>query len=253
MSDPTRPALPDPQQDRHVAFPELTPPTSSTAQPAPLPGLPPDAWARHEPKTGPRPAPPTTPSILTTPPTRPAHRAGRRRPAWLPYAATVGVFLVMSNVSTSHDDPSPYPDGGYSEQQWGGPQDPWGNLPPDPAQVGWISSAADPSSVKPPIPADTPVSPVPAGVSVLRVEVTAPSPEDVLTRISNGAGLYEETPESTPVLREVHTGSESRSLDVTVSSATESSAPLQCSVYAGETLVALDTSTTGKVACAVAW
>ena len=28
VSDPERPALPDPQQDRHVAFPELTPPTS---------------------------------------------------------------------------------------------------------------------------------------------------------------------------------------------------------------------------------
>ena len=252
MSDPERPALPDPQQDRHVAFPELTPPTSADAQPPPAPALPPDAWARHEPTTGPAPTLPP-PTILSTPPTRPAHRAGRRRPAWLPYAAIVGVFLVMSNVSTGHDDPSLYGDGGYPEQQWGVSQDPWAD-PPDPSQVGWISSPADPSTVKPPIPADTRVSPVPASESVLRVEVTAPTPEDVLTQVSTGAGLYEETPASTPIVREVHTGPESRSLDVTVSSPTESTASsLQCRVYAGETLVALDTSTTGKAACSVSW
>ncbi|HET7801529.1 MAG TPA: hypothetical protein VFL38_13990, partial [Humibacillus xanthopallidus] len=174
-------------------------------------------------------------------------------PAWLPYAAIVGIFLVVSN-GNNHDDVTVQRDGTFSSgQEQGGPPDPWGNPPPDPAQVGWISSAGDPGTVKAPIGADTPVSTVPAGTSVLRVEVTAPSPEDVVTQVSTAGGLYEETPESTPVLREVHTGPASRSLDVTVSSATESSVALQCRIYAGETLVALDTSTTGSVACTVTW
>jgi hypothetical protein len=249
VSDPERPALPDPQQDRHVAFPELTPPTNSTAQPHPVPGLPPDAWAGHEPRTGPTPAQPATPSILTTPPTRPAHRTGRRRRAWLPFAAIVGVFVVMSNVSAGHEDPSPRSDDTRSEQQWYGS---------DPDEIyeayteGWIESVVD-LETKPPLPRDTRISPVPPDTEMLRVEVVAQTEEPVTLQISTDNGLDDETPDgATPLVREVRTGTEMHEVDVTVTSTSGTDVPVQCRIYAGRTLVALSTSPV-EVSCSVHW
>jgi len=249
VSDPERPALPDPQQDRHVAFPELTPSTSSTAQPVPVPGLPPDAWAGHEPRTGPTPARPASPSILTTPPTLPGHRRGRRRPAWLPFAAIVGVFLVMGNVSTSGDEWTPPFDGGYSEQQWGGSEP---DQAYDPDAYGWIESVVD-LETRPPLPRDTRISPVPPDAEMLRVEVVAETAEPVTLRISSDTGLGDETTDAaTPLVREVRTGTEMHEVDVTVTSTSGTDVPVQCRIYAGRTLVALSTSPV-EVSCSAHW
>ena len=258
MSDPGRPALPDPQQDRHVAFPELTPqPPSegtgsagSTGAAGPTgspPGLSPDAWARHEPKAGPRPTPPLPPpSIRSTPPTRPAPRA--RRPAWIPFAAVVGVFLVMGNLGTSHDA-SFYSDGGYSEQQWSGsdPDDVY-----DLVSDGWVVSVVD-GETKPPLPPDSAVSPVPPDTEVLRVEVVAQTEEPVSLQISSDTGLDEETTgAATPLVRHVHSGTRMRTVEVRVSTVGGSAAPVQCRIYAGATLVALSTGPVG-VSCTARW
>ena len=248
MSDPERPALPDPQQDRHVAFPELTPPTSSDTQRAPAPGLPPDAWARHEPTMRPAHTLPP-PSILSTPPTRPSSRAGRRRPAWLPYAAIVGVFLVMSNVSISHDGASLSTGGGYSEQQWGG-SDP--DEAYDAVSEGWIESVVD-LETKPPLLPSTRVSPVPRDTEMLRVEVVAQTEEPVTLRISSDTGLAEETTgAATPLVREVRTGTEMHEVDLTVTTTSGSDVPVQCRIYAGTTLVALSTGPV-EVSCSARW
>ncbi|HET7800569.1 MAG TPA: hypothetical protein VFL38_09115, partial [Humibacillus xanthopallidus] len=140
MSDLGRPALPDPQQDRHVAFPERTPEAADTAadgaaagtgggaSAAGPPGLPADAWADHSSPTGAGPSSTWQPDpvVLRTPPTRPEARSRRRRPAWLPYAAIVGIFLVVSN-GNNHDDVTVQRDGTFSSgQEQGGPPDPWG-------------------------------------------------------------------------------------------------------------------------------
>jgi hypothetical protein len=249
VSDPERPALPDPQQDRHVAFPDLTPSTGSAAQPAPLPGLPPDAWARHKPNTGPTSTPPLPPAILSTPPTVPAHRTGRRRPAWLAFAAIVGVFLVMGNVSPSNDEWTPPFDGGHSEQRWGG-SDP--DEIYDAESEGWIESVVD-LETRPPLPRDTKVSPVPPDTEMLRIEVVAQTEEPVALQISTDNGLDDETPDgATPLVREVRTGTEMHEVDVTVTSTSGTDVPVQCRIYAGRTLVALSTSPV-EVSCSAHW
>jgi len=151
----------------------------------------------------------------------------------------------MSNAS-GHDEPGlhsegRYSDGGYSEQQWDGPEP---GQPYDSEAHGWIESVVD-LETKPPLPADTRISPVPPDTEVLRVEIVSQSEEPVLLQISSDTGLDEETSgAATPLVREVHTGLRTRAVEVRVSTVDGSANPVQCRIFAGSTLVAL---TTGPV------
>lgn len=262
MNDATsRPELPDPQHDRHVAFPDLTPaaPAESpsggpvSAPSTPAPGLPPDAWADHASRSSP---PPSSgwqpdPTVLRTPPTRPEPATRRRRPAWLPYAAVIGVFVVMGNAG-GHDvvvDAG----SGSSEQVWGGSADPWGEQAPDPSTAGWVTTVEDPSLTTDPLPLDSPVSPVPPDTTVLRVEIVSTSAQDLSLTVSTSSGLREESSERTPLAKEIHLGSATSSVSVAASSTDGSGDVLQCRVYAGTDLVAIHTMDTGSVSCELTW
>jgi hypothetical protein len=209
MPDHVRPELPDPQQDRHVAFPDHTP----------------------EPAT-PRP----------------------RRRGWLPYAAVIGVFVVLGNANNGHLDGGVDVGSGYSEQQWGaGPGDPWDDQAPDPAVVGWTTTVDDPLVTTAPIAQDSPVVPMPSDPTVLRIEVVSASTEPVTLRISTSSGLEDEAVEATPLVKELHLVPGTRSVDVTAVNGSETGETLQCRVYAGRTLVAIHTQDTGEVSCALTW
>jgi hypothetical protein len=232
-TDRPRPELPDPQQDRHVAFPE----TGSAVS-----GLPPDAWADHG-----RTAAATRPPA----PARPQSQL-RRRPAWLPYAAALGVFLVIGNTAGSHSDPTVDAGGRFSEQ-WDGPSGAW-NQAPDPAEVGWITTVEDPRMNRTPVSMDSAVSPVPPDMNVLRVEVVSNSPQPVSLTLSTSSGLVGDDPATTtPVVKEIHLGHDSSTVNVSASKATETGEVLQCRIYAGTELVAIHTTDTGPVTCDLAW
>lgn len=223
-----RPELPDPQQDRHVAFPELGP--------------------------TPDPDPPRTEPAAPAAPAEPAPAARRRRPAWLRYAAVIGILIVMGQANGGGVDVTVDAGNGYAEQQWGvGRADPWADDAPDPATAGWTSTVQDPSIATEPIPQDSPVSPVPLDPTVLRVEVVSATAQPVSLTISTSSGLHEESPEMTPLVKEVHLGSGTRSVDVAVSRTSGTSDLLQCRVYAGAALVAIHTLDTGAVTCNLTW
>ena len=104
MNDPhgARPALPDPQRDRHVSFPDDPPnpdPVTSGAT------LPPEAWAPRSTDPGPqqRRAPswhdPAAPPTFTTPPARQATQ--RRLPGWVALFLVPPLLLGVANVGSS--------------------------------------------------------------------------------------------------------------------------------------------------------
>ncbi len=126
----TRPGLPDPQQDRHVAFPDLGADSaapgnrsSSSANgsppPAPAgPALPPDAWARRDSRpAASAPRQTAQPPILHQPSTRPP-RTPRRR--WIPTLAIIAIFIAMGHANDHGGRGMHAPDGSYSQQEWSG-------------------------------------------------------------------------------------------------------------------------------------
>ena len=232
--DQPRPELPDPQQDRHVAFPDT---------PSWAPGLPPDAWADTAPTVAPAPPPPTPARGVRS----------RRRPGWLPYAAVLGVFLVIGNTAGHSPDPTVEAGSSFSEQ-WDGPSGGWGDQPPDPATAGWITTVDDPRMTSAPLSMDSAVSPVPPDTSVLRVEVVSDSPQPISLTLSTSSGLVGDDPATaTPLVKEIHLGPATSSINVSASKATETGEVLQCRIYAGTQLVAIHTLDTGSVTCDLAW
>jgi hypothetical protein len=88
---------------------------------------------------------------------------------------------------------------------------------------------------------------------VLRVEVVANSPEPVFVSITTDGRLAEEAPDGvTPLVREVHPGSDTTSLVVSVSRGADSGASLQCRIYDGPTLLAVHTGS-DTVLCTARW
>jgi hypothetical protein len=126
-------------------------------------------------------------------------------------------------------------------------------VPPDPAGAGWIATVDDPSTTQELIPSDATVSPVRAGADVLRVEVVADSPEPVFVSITTDGRLAEDAPDGgTPLVREVHLSPDTTSLVVSVSRGTDSGASVQCRIYDGPTLVAVQTGS-DTVLCTAKW
>ncbi len=252
-----RPQLPDPQQDRHVAFPDLTPPRPVTGPtlpanrparstaPTPAPALPPEAWA---PAGGSSPTPLSPPVGRPTPgrAAAPSPTPAPKRSAWPWVAAVVGALVVLGNMSdgtnqdgftetTMAQDAGDNPDGMSAEDA-----------------TGWIVQISE-DALAPPLAPDTPVSPVPDGTEMLRVEVVSLAKDRVSVQLTTDSGLVDESYGALPpVVREFHVGSQSQRLEVRATRYAGGGVPIQCRVYAGKTLVAL---TTGPVdpSCIVTW
>jgi hypothetical protein len=293
LSDPdqSRPSLPDPQRDRHVAFvgggpdtgtvsgtagpagpagPDLheatttsTPSTWATALPVAT-TLPPEAWA---PRSSTRESSSSTPSwsrdpgpapsVLATPPVRPATR--RRRPRW-PALLLVPLLIGVANNQddgsqtdgcTISDDTGTYECSSYDGTAGGA-----SGMGAEQGVVGvWADDVTGSTKPLAPLLQGSPkVSPVPADATVLRVEIVSstdgvasrgdPPSAPLQAQVDTSAGgmPIDAWDQGTPHALDVHL--DERPTDVQVSvTVTAGSGTVQCRVYAGSTLVAVDTST----------
>ena len=256
MSDPdhTRPALPDPQRDRHVSFPDDAP----SADPSP-PGLslPLEAWApRSSATAAPSPAPSSwqapVPPVLTTPPVRRPQR--RRPPGW------VAFFLIpplLLGLSSHNDAAGSYECWTYDSGAGPGVQDcdstmdgtldgtSDGGADAPGSVVGvWVERVTGSTAFAEVLTGTPQVRPVPADASVLRVEVvptTGVAGDALEAQVDTTVSGF--TLDSwngpLPVAFEIHVDEHPSNLSVSVVVGTGS---VQCRVYADDVLVAVDTS-----------
>jgi len=296
LSDPdqSRPSLPDPQRDRHVAFagdgpdsgPDSgtdsgtdsgpagqdsheaattsTPSTWATALPVAT-TLPPEAWA---PRSSTRESSSSTPSwsrdpgpapsVLTTPPVRP--ETGRRRPRWLAFLLVPPLLIGLANAQDdgSQTDGCTISDetGTYDCASYDGPAGGASGMGAEQGVVGvWADDVTESTKPLAPLLQGSPkVSPVPADATVLRVEIVSStdavasrgdSPSAPLqTQVDTSAGgmPIDAWDQGTPHALDVHLDERPTDLQVSVT-VTAGSGTVQCRVYAGSTLVAVDTST----------
>lgn len=255
MSDPdrTRPALPDPQRDRHVSFPD----DASSADPAPAPvgaALPPEAWAprsahpaaeRHRTSSW----QPAVPPVLTTPPVRQPPQ--RRVPGWVALLLVPPLLIGLSNHNAATEtydcrsyDAGPgvsYCDGtidGTVVDTTGGDGDVPGSMP-----GVWVEPVSD-TGFGEVLTGKPQVRPVPADASLLRVEVVATTGLDgdvVEAQVDTTAGDFTLDSSYGPLPRAFEIHLDERAEDLSVSAAV-GSGTVQCRIYADDVLVAVSTS-----------
>ena len=261
LSDPdrSRPAVPDPQQDRHVSFPDDASSQGSPEGPTSFGSdLPPEAWAprpttRDSSSTASptRRAPTATaPSILTTSPV-PQPRRGRRR--WPALLLVPLLFGIAHNGSSGNltDGCTTYADGSSSVPGCGsfdGTGDGVSGLGAEQGVVGvWADDVTDSTKPLAPLLKGSPkVSPVPADATLLRVEVVSSgdaSNSPPQTQIDTSANDFpiEGWGQGTPHAIDLHLDERPTSINVSVN-VTSGTGTVQCRIYAGSTLVALETS-----------
>jgi hypothetical protein len=177
--------------------------------------------------------------------TRRGRSKGRR--SWVPWAAVVGVLVVMGNANSGRDVSVEVSsdDGSYTQSV-----SPAGDGPP-----GEVVRVTDPQ-VAPPLAADTALvtSAITSATTMLRVEVSTASPRAVQLDVSTDTGLFDSSVAAAPSAVEVHVSPTTRqlSLSVTDVSGEGLEAPLQCRIYVGHSLVAIGTGT-GSAICDVSW
>lgn len=246
-----RPHLPDPQYDRHVSFPEDAP-----DERPPTRSLPPEAWAPRPsgpPPTTQSPGPPSGPSFVTAPARPPlVRRRPHNRGAGL-IAALVVVPLLIGIMSGGTTWSMSADGSGYSTGMDG---EPWqaGDAGPYSGVEGvTILPVADGANVAPLLPEATTVQAVPAGATQLRIEVVASAGGTVQFEVSGPDGVLETTlDEPLPLARiATHPTDERTTMHVHAERASGDTV-LQCRVYAGTVLVALDTARS-SVTCTVTW
>ena len=226
-----RPQLPDPQQDRHVSFPD-----DALDQPPPVTSLPPEAWAPR----------PTEPAPAQAPLVR--RRSNHRGAGWLVALVVVPLFLGIANSgaggSLSADD------GGYSVEMDGGHRGDSGAYGGE-----WmvIEPVADEGSVAARLPGATTVQGVPAETTRVRIEVVGNTGDTVGFEILGPDGVLESTTdEPLPLARTAtHAPGDHLTMHVHAKGASRDS-ELQCRIYAGTVLVALDTARS-HVTCTITW
>ena len=254
--DHPRPALPDPQRDRHVSFPDDV----SSADPATSgQSLPPEAWAPRSSAPAPGSATPSSwqaplPPVLTTPPVRQPPR--RRLPGWAAFFLIPLLLLGLSN----HDDAT------ESYECWTSDIGAEPGIPDcDSTMDGTLDGTTDGSRDAPgsvigvrardvtastafaPLLGGTPdVSPVPADATSLTVEVvsTPSSPSAGLVAgvdITSGGVVLDGHQGLGPYAAKITLDSRPSELQVTATVLT-GPGTIQCRVYAGRQLVAIDTS-----------
>lgn len=258
MSDPARsqPAVPDPQQDRHVAFPDDAGPGGP---PRSGPALPPEAWAprtsNHEPApthrasgTGPSPGTPVH-TILTTPPPRPEPR--RRSRGWAALLFVPALLIGFANNGSGSGSES----GTVTAECWSGTADQQtGSCDPGSTFTGTVEDVTSSAGHLTPLLRGSPtVAAVPADATMLRAEIVA-TPDSVGPRDDSSnalraqvdltaGGVPVDSREQEPPLA-LDVGLVDRPTDLQLSaSITSGSGTIQCRVYAGDTLVAIATST----------
>jgi hypothetical protein len=262
LSDPDRlrPAVPDPQQDRHVSFPDDAPDEVSSGAPDGVPGvgaapsgppLPPEAWAprpsghdpsRQEPTGWSAPVSPT----LTTPPVRPAAR--RRRPGWLALLVPLAIVLGHGQTDTSATEDCPSYTGAGPGMSDCGSWDGTGGVgaPADSVPGVWTEDVTATTTFAPMLGGTPKVEPVPVGAGALRVEiVSAPGPAatglEAQVDTTVGDAQVDGWLGTTPHALEVHLDQHPTALKISAT-VTSGSGTVQCRVYAGSLLVAVGTS-----------
>lgn len=257
MNDPhgARPALPDPQRDRHVSFPDDAP------TPEPVRSgetLPPEAWASRSSDPGPQQPPAASwqapvPPVLTTPPVRRPPR--RRLPGWAAFFLIPPLLLGISN-NGSEDFTAE--DCSYSVDAGPGSFDCATDTGPEGAGVGnpapgdgvsgvWVQEITDSTSFAPVLAGKPRIAPVPADTRVLRVEIVTaelvgdPLEAQVDTRV--GGFSVDSRYGPPPQAFEIHLDERPPDLSVSVLVGSGSGS-VQCRVYADDRLVAVNTSDT---------
>lgn len=254
-SDPHRPELPDPQHDRHVAFPDDDgigrDGSAAGAAAGAGTSLPPEAWA-------PRPAEPAPSvsswqpnvppgSVLTTPPNR-AYASGSRsgngsRGAKV-LAALVLVPVMLGFFSGGfHDDVGYTGDGGTGVEMPMGGDMPMGGAGPDPVFVR-SEPVVDAASIDATLLEGQPtVLDVPADSTVLRVEVVGAEGYYIdVESFAAGQSLGSSSSQA-PYAEELFLDVRPATLTVTARTSTPDPRTLQCRIYADDILVAVDTGT----------
>ncbi len=246
MSDPDRggddgrPHVPDPQQDRHVAFPDDRGATTA-------PPLPPEAWAPPAPSeaapaprryTGSpgRPLPPPAPPGVVT--------RANRMPRWLPFVIAVPVLFGVANHGTEVQVSSD--DGVYSMEADGS----------DVAMSDSVRTVTDTAAIAPRLVGSPTVTPWSPTDTTLRVEVVSDDattgtsePRDITISSESRQGVTGRlgiSPLTLPAAYDVPVGRNLVRLEVT---ATASSAEgvIQCRIYSGPDLVAIETGSSAAV------
>jgi hypothetical protein len=256
--DRTRPALPDPQRDRHVSFPDGP---ESVAPPAPSgPSLPPEAWAARSSGPGPVAAAPSSKRaqerpVVTTPPGSPVRLSPRRRvPGWIALLLLPPLLIGLSNheAPTERYDCWSYDSGagpdvedcdGTTDGILDGTTDGSGEVPGSVKGV-WVEPVHGSTGSAAVLTGTPQVRPVPADASLLRVEV-------VSTTGAVGAALEAQVDSTVagftmdswygplPAAFEIHLDEHPSDLTVSV---VVGSGTVQCRIYADELLVAVSTS-----------
>lgn len=192
----TRPAAPDPQHDRHVAFPADAPP----------PSLPPTAWAPD-------------------PATRmPGPRRRRRNAGWLVVAA----FFALPMLGNAMHGNAVMSGG----SGWHQPADEWHAATDVEVRTleGRVVAGVEPLG---------PTYAVPSGTTTFRVEVAGADQRGSLQVIgTNGEVPVEE--HALPFAVEVDI-TDAEAFQWVVAHATHPDREIQCRIYAGDDLVAIET------------
>lgn len=201
---------PDPRHDRHVAFPD-----EATEQ------LPESWWAPAPVRT---PPPPARPPAL--PPTR---RASERRYGWWAVGAVAMVGFLMSGHSVSSG--SFLDDTSFAEA----------------SQMPEITSLPA-EDLLPIQPTDVPTFGAPQGTTVYRLEVVGSEPAASLTVVADNEGVPTDAVDL-PFAAQISVRVPN-SLEWVTVHASSGEHEIQCRLYAGEDLVAIDTGT-GVVECSL--
>ena len=246
-SDPHRPELPDPQHDRHVAFPDDDgigrDGSAAGAAAGAGTSLPPEAWA-------PRPVEPAasvsswqpnvrTGSILTTPPTRP-NASGSRSGNGSRGAKMLVALVVVPVLFGFFSNGSNHGSGGEAGTSI---EMPMGDAGPGPVFVR-SEPVGDASSIDSTLLEGQPtVHDVPADSTVLRVEVVGAEGSYIdVESFAAGQPVTSSTSQA-PYAEELFLDERPATLTVTARTSTSDPGTLQCRVYADDILVAVDTGT----------
>ncbi|GAA5032901.1 hypothetical protein GCM10023258_32320 [Terrabacter aeriphilus] len=244
-----RPALPDPQHDRHVSFPDDQPdasPDGALGRPHPAAAaLPAEAWA---PRTAPsrprgtsvaRPGPP--------PPPTPVPSSRRRFPGWV--AVLLVPPLLLGIAGNQSHDASGDCTGTFTQLEVDGTTTICSVGDGPFAVEGVMVTDVSASTIHAPFLRGRPVvAPVPSGASLLTVEVVMVPPDSggpgpvaqVETMVDGTSVDSHEAP--VPYALDVQLDTPHSEL-VVVAAVTSGEGRVQCRVYAGSTLVAVNTST----------
>jgi hypothetical protein len=228
-----RPYLPDPQRDRHVSFPDEPPDQRSRVG-----SLPPGAWAPR----------PSGPAAAQRPPV--PRRSNNRGAGLIAALVVVPLFfgVVNSGASGSSSAEEGYAVEMGSDQWRGGDGGTYVG-----AEGLTIQPVADEASADPLLSEATTVQGVPADTAQVRIEVAGTHESVDFEVVGPDGGVLENTVDEPLPLARIATKPPDDRVTMHVHAKDASGdTELQCRIYAGTVLVALDTGRS-NVTCTVTW